>query len=353
MARFLYSKKEAIGSSPDAMIFRGNKKEDKSRIRIIDYTSDVIIENELEDISEAFKYDNTNTNTWLNIDGLHDVKMMQELALGFNIDSLVISNILNAEARPKIQEFDNCIYITLKMLQYDEESGATTSEILSIIIKENMLITFQEKVGDVFSPVRDRLRNSKKRIRNSKEDYLAFALLDTVIDNYIYIISIVGEEIEALDDKLISSSGNSLDEIYRLKSEVTYLRKNIKPCREMIMNFAKLDSELIADNMDVHLKELQSNIELANESIDSYREVLSDQLNIFHTNVNYHLNDILKFLTIFSVIFIPITFIAGVYGTNFDYLPELHFKYSYFIMWGVILSSVISMIFYFKRKKWM
>lgn len=308
----------------------------------------------MENISQAFKYDNSNTISWLNIDGLHDEKMMQELALGFDIDSLVISNILNTYARPKIHEFDNCIFITTRMLQYNEANRETTSENLAIIIKENIVITFQEIVGDVFNPVRERLRKSKKRIRNSKGDYLAFALLDTVIDNYIYIISLVGEEIEGLDDKLINnSSANNLDDIYRLKSEVTYFRKVIKPCREMILNFVKLDSELIDASMEVHLKELQSNIEIANESIDSYREVLSDQLNIFHTNVNYRLNDILKFLTMFSVIFIPITFIAGVYGTNFDYLPELHFKYSYFIMWGVIITSVISMIIYFKSKKWM
>lgn len=354
MARYINSRKEAIGASPDAMIFRGNKKLEKSRIRIIDYSSDDIEEYEFNSITETFKFDNPNTTSWLNIDGLHDEDLIKELALGFDIDPLIISNILDTETRPKVQEFDNCIFISTKMIQYNEDKGEIISENLALVIKENILISFQEINGDVFSPVRERLRKNKKRIRNSKSYYLTFALIDTVIDNYIYVISRVGEEIEGLDDKLISnSSANNLDDIYRLKSEVTYLRKVIKPCREMILNFVKLDSEFIEDNMEVHLKELQSNIELANESIDSYREVLSDQLNIFHTNVNYRLNDILKFLTMFSVIFIPITFIAGVYGTNFDYLPELHFKYSYFIMWGVIITSVISMIIYFKRKKWM
>lgn len=239
------------------------------------------------------------------------------------------------------------------MLQYNEDINQITSENLVLIIQENILISFQEKVGDVFEPVRERLRKNRKRIRSSGPDYLAFALLDVVIDNYIFIISRIGEMIESLDEELISNPSNStLEEINNYKSEITYLRKSIKPCREMILNFVKQDSEFINENISVHLKELHDNINLANDLLDSYREILSDQLSIFHTNVSNKLNDILKFLTIFSVVFIPLTFIAGIYGTNFDNIPELHYKYSYFIMWGVILTTATAMILYFKKKKW-
>jgi magnesium transporter len=353
MARFLKYKKEAIGLSPDAMHFSGEQKVDSPRIRLIDFNLEELKEAEAKSISQVKDLDGSNTTSWLNIDGLHDIKTLKDLADTYHIESLILANILDTHSRPKIHEYDNCIFISTKMLHYNELNDQISSENFVMIIKENLLITFQERVGDVFNPIRERIRKSKKRIRSSKTDYLAFALLDIIIDNYIYIISRLGEKIEDLDDELIADpSSKKLSEINKFKSEISYLRKIIKPCREMILNFAKLESDLISEQMPVHIKELQSNIELANESVDSYREILSDQLNIFHTNVSYKLNDILKFLTIFSVIFIPITFIAGIYGTNFDNIPELHYKYGYFVMWAVILSSVSGMIYFFKKKKW-
>ena len=353
MARFLKTKKETIGLSPDAIHFRGEKKSDIVKLRVMDYYSENISELESNSIDEIVAFTSSNNTSWLNIDGLHDIIFMQELALKLNIDSLLISDVLNTHARPKIQEYDDCIYVSIKMLQYDEDSEKITSENLVLIFKNNLLISFQEKVGDVFEPVRERIRKSKKRIRSSGADYLAFALIDIVIDNYIYIISIIGEQIERLDEKLIENPSNELlEDINKYKGEINYLRKIIKPCREMVMHFVKMESDFIEDDIVVYLKELQNNINLANESVDSYREILSDQLSIFHSNVSSKLNDILKFLTIFSVIFIPLTFIAGIYGTNFDYIPELHLKYGYFIMWGVMIFIVIAMVVYFKKKKW-
>ncbi len=353
MARFLKTKKETIGLSPDAIFFRGDKKSDFTRLRVIEYNSRNLDEFEVKSISEILKFDKSKATSWLNIDGLHDEDIMKEISVGFRFDPLIISDVLDTNSRPRIHEYDNCIYISVKMIEYAEDEDLITSENLVLIIKKHILISFQEVVGDVFEPVKDQLRNSRKRIRSSGTDYLAFALLDIVIDNYILIISRIGEKIEALDEKLIiNPSAENLAEIRKFKSEISYLRKSIKPCRELILNLVKMDSELIHEHMLVHLKELQNNLELANESVDSYREILSDQLGIFHTTISNRLNDILKFLTIFSVIFIPLTFIAGIYGTNFDHIPELHLKYGYFIMWGVIIIIAISMILYFKRKKW-
>ncbi|MCU4173811.1 magnesium/cobalt transporter CorA [Carboxylicivirga sp. N1Y90] len=353
MARFIKAKKEAIGISPDAILFRGEKKSDYIRLRVLDFDLEKLDEFEVKNVCETIRFDNSTTTSWLNIDGLHDEKIMEEISLGFKLDSLIVPEVLNTHARPKIQEYDNCICISVKMLQYNGVDDQITAENLVLIIKENLLISFQEKEGDVFEPIRKRLRKNKKRIRSSASDYLAFALLDVVIDNYIYIISRIGEKIESLDEELISKPSNStLEAINKYKGEIIYIRKAIKPCLEMIMSLVKLDSELMNENIGIHLKELQSNINQANDLLDSYREILSNQLNMFHTNVSNQLNAILKFLTIFSVIFIPLTFIAGIYGTNFDNIPELHYKYSYFIMWGVILVIAISMIIYFKRKKW-
>lgn len=353
MARYIKVNRDNIGLSPDAILFRGIKKTDDIGLYLMDYDANQLKEHEIKDLADLVQLENTSTSSWLNINGLHDEKFIQEILTGFDIEPLIISDTLHTHARPKIQEYDNCIYISVKMLQYEEEKDRISSENLVLIIKKNVLITFQEREGDVFEPVRDRLRKNKKRIRGSGPDYLAFALLDVVIDHYIYLISRIGEQIETLDEELISNFSNSaLEEINKYKGEINYLRKSIQPCRELIITLVKLESELVDSEISIYLKELQNNMNLTTELLNSYRDILSDQLSIFHTNVSYKLNDILKFLTIFSVIFIPITFIAGIYGTNFDYIPELHFKYGYFAMWIAILITVSSMILYFKIKKW-
>ncbi|MGI5913873.1 MAG: magnesium/cobalt transporter CorA [Bacteroidales bacterium] len=353
MARFLKAKKESIGLAPDAIHFRGEVKCTETKIRLIDYNPNEITEKEVGSIDEVLECGKSSTVSWLNIDGLHDEEIMNDLSVGFDIDPLIISDLLNTHIRPKVHEYDNCIFVSLKMLRINDESQKLESENFAIIMKKNILISFQEKEGDLFDPVRERLRKNRKRIRGSGTDYLMFALLDVIIDNYIYIISQLGEKIEDIDDVLIESDSSSrLEDINRYKSELVYLRKIIKPCRELVLNLGKTDSDLINDYMEIHLKELQNNIELANETIDNYREILSDQLNIFHTNMSSRLNAILKILTIFSVIFIPITFIVGVYGTNFDNIPELHLEYGYYMMLTVIIAVVALMIYYFKRKNW-
>jgi len=353
MARFIKKTKKEIGLSPDELLFRGNKKMENVLLRIIDFDANNLEEDAIKNVADALKYQKKDTVTWLNIDGLHNPAVMQEIANSFHFDQLVLAQVMDTQARPKVQEFDNCILLSIKMLQQQEETGLITVENLSLIITESVLISFQESKGDVFEPVRERIRKQKKRIRNGGTDYLMFALLDVVVDNYIYIISLLGEKIEMLEEKLVLQPNQSvIDEINRYKRELNFLRKNIKPAREMILSMSKIESDLIYESTNVHLKELLDNINQATDSSDSYREILSDQLNIYHTTISSKLNDIMKFLTIFSVIFIPLTFIAGIYGTNFEVLPELHFQYSYFIMLGTMFVLAIGMLIYFRRKKW-
>ena len=353
MARFIIKKKQEIGVSPDELLFRGEQKTDEITLRIIDYDSNNLEENAISKVHEVLKFQEKNTVTWLNVDGLHDASIMEEIAKEFNLENLILAEVMNTGTRPKIQEYDNCIFMSIKMLQQDSETDLIKVENLSLIITKSVLISFQERKGDVFEPVRGRIRKQKKRIRNSGTDYLAFALLDIVIDNYVYIISVLGEKIEALEEDLALEPKQSLiNEINNYKRELNFLRKSIKPAKEMILALSKIESELIDESSYIHFKELLDNINQASDSSDSYREILSDQLNIYHTTISSKLNDIMKFLTIFSVIFIPLTFIAGIYGTNFDFVPELHFKYSYFIMWGVIVTVATGMLIYFRRRKW-
>jgi len=354
MARFLKKSKEEIGISPDALIFRGEKKINEVLLRIIDFDANNLAEEAINTVKEVIKYQDKDTVTWFNIDGLHNTEIIEGIAEEFNFDRLILADVMNTQARPTLKEYDNCIFICIKMLQQEPDSNQMHFENLSLILTKSFIISFQEKKGDVFEPVRERIRKQKKRIRNGGTDYLLFALLDIVIDNYLYVVSTLGEKIETLEENLLLDPKQEIiGEINTYKRELNFLRKNINPAKELILSLAKLDSELFNDSTIVHYKELQDNINQVIESSDSYREILSDQLNIYHTTVSSKLNDIMKFLTVFSVIFIPLTFIAGIYGTNFDFLPELHYKYSYFVMWGVILTVAIGMLIYFRRKKWL
>lgn len=354
MARFVKKEKEDIGRSPDDMFFRGEQKMEEVLLRIVDFDAENLQEKLTKKISDLLELQKTATVTWFNMDGLHETEIIKDIAEGFNFDKFVLADVMDVHTRPKVQEFSNCILLSIKMLQQDEDTGHISVENLSIVITDTVLLSFQEKRGDVFEPVRERIRNQKKRIRNGGTDYLAFALLDIVVDHYIYVIGVLGEKIEMLEETLLLEPRKSvIDEIYTYKRELNFLRKNISPAKEMILALSKMESELIKESTNFHFKELLDNIHQAIDSSETYREILSDQLNIYHTTISSKLNDIMKFLTIFSVIFIPLTFIAGIYGTNFDIVPELKYKYSYFIMWGVMVIIAIGMLMYFRKRKWL
>ena len=354
ISRMIKKAKHEIGAAPDDLIFRGEQKIEQVLLRILDFDANNLKEDAMQSVHEIGKFKEANTVTWLNVDGLHNKEIMQEITRAFNLDLLVMAEVLNTQARPRLIEYDNCSLISLKMLRQDEASNKVVVENLTLILTKSVLISFQERRGDVFEPVRERIRKQKKRIRNGGTDYLTFALLDIVIDNYLYVIGLLGEKIETLEENLLINPGNNvITDINIFKRELNFLRKSIKPAREMIFSLAKSDSELITESTYVHFRELEDNISQANDASVSYREILSDQLNIYHTTISSKLNDIMKFLTVFSVVFIPLTFIAGIYGTNFDYVPELKYKYSYFIMWGTMFLVASGMLVYFKKRKWL
>jgi magnesium transporter len=291
--------------------------------------------------------------SWVNMDGLDDVKLMEVLAEVFKLESNILSDVMNPGIRPKVQEFENGLFITIKMLQFDTENNHLLMDNLSLIATNNTLLSFQEQASSVFEPIRERIRKHKNKIRCSGSDYLAFALLDVVVDNYIYIIGILGDKIEDLEEQMVVDPNKGLlEKINFHKLELNFLRIHIKPAKEMILNLSKLSTEYIQDENRIHFKELLDNINEAKELSDSYYEILYDMLTIYHSSMSTKLNEIMRVLTIISVIFIPITFIVGVYGTNFTYLPEKDYHYGYFVMWGVMILISLGMILYFKIKKW-
>ncbi len=354
MSRHLKTSKDEIGLSPQELVFRGQRKVDEILLRIMDFNESKVEEKLIKSAKDLKEYLNKDSVTWFNVDGLHELGLIQDIGAVLQLDQLLLADVLETNARPKIHEYEDWIFLSLKMVQFNEEKKHFSVENLSIIFNDNILISFQEKKRDVFEPVRERIRNQKRTLRSSKTDYLLFALLDTVIDNYLYVLSLFGEKIESFEEVLLDKPDkNVIEKINLFKKELNYIRKGIKPAREMILALSKIESDFIHKKNDVHFKELVNNINQASDSLDSYRELLSDQLNIYHMIISSKLNDTMKFLTIFSVIFIPLTFIAGIYGTNFEFLPELHFKYGYFIMLGLMAVITVLMLLYFKRKKWL
>jgi len=353
MPRFLKNKEAAIGQIPGAAIFIGKKKMDYSEINIIDYTEDQLDEASINKIESLAKFKDQKSVTWINVNGLQDAKLISKLGKVFSLHPLTIEDLLHTGQRPKVEEYDNYLFFLMKMLVINPSTRKIESEQFSIILGDNFLITFQESVGEVFESLRNRIRKQKGRIRKNQTDYLAYALLDTVIDNYILLIGQLGEEIEEIENKVINNPTKEiLLKIYSLKQEVNYLRKCIRPSRDFILHLSHIDSDLIREQTSPFLKDLLDLATQAVEIIDVYREMLSDHLDIYNTGINNRLNEIMKVLTIFSVVFIPLTFIAGIYGTNFEYIPELKYRYGYFIFWGVLVITAIGMLTYFKRKKW-
>lgn len=354
MARFYRKQDQRKGLGPGSLQFVGTQKEENIRIRLIDYDSENLREETLNDIAAGAGCLETNTVSWINVDGLHDTDLMKNIGSMFRIHPLLIEDILNTGHRPKVEESDNCLFIVLKMLRYDTEAKIIIAEQLSIILGANYVLTFQEQKGDVFEPVRERIRKMKGRIRGVGPDYLAYALMDIVVDNYISIIERMGDQIEDLEGHVLDNPTPALmNKINDFKREMNFLRKSIRPVKELINQLGKIESPFVQADTMPFIKDLEDHITQASEAIDTYREMLSDQLNIYNSSISNRMNEVMKVLTIFAAIFIPLTFIAGIYGTNFEYVPEIHFRYSYFIFWGVMIIIAATMIGFFRKKGWM
>jgi magnesium transporter len=354
MARFLKNRRKSHGEAPGSLIFIGKQKMEKSRMRVIQYNKENLVEKELDKIEDALSFIKKSYITWVNIDGLHEVNLMEKLEKMFKLSSLALEDILNTDQRPKFFEDENNIIIILKALTYDKDSSILHSEQISFILGEDYLITLQERVGDYFEPVRERIRKNIGKIRTSGPDYLCYSLFDTLVDSYIMNIEIVGDIIEAQEEVILKKPDNKIiEDIYRHKTEISYMRKSVRPVKEIMTHLMKSDSKYFHRKTHAFLNDLDDLVTQAMEAVEIYYTMVSDQLTVYHTNISNRVNDVMKVLTIFASIFIPLTFIAGIYGTNFDYLPELHFRWAYFAMLGVMLCTAGVMLMYFKRKKWL
>ncbi|ANQ51982.1 magnesium/cobalt transporter CorA [Flammeovirga sp. MY04] len=352
MIKFSLLKHKTIGKSPDELVFVGEQKTEDVEVSLIDFGPEHYHEQKLETIEDARKYVDSESITWINFNGIHDVPLIEQLKDN-KINAHILSEVIDTTARPKFEEYENAFLITMKILSYDKKERKLTNEHFSLVLHKNCVLTFKETSHPIFKPLIQRIQKRRKKISNNKVDYLIFNILDIIVDHYIYVIQEISEEIDAFENEVLGNQKiEILDEIISYKKVVNNFRKNIKPVLELFLQLIKYQPLFIEKKNKAYFNELLNNTKQASEIADSYREILSDQLNIYHTTISSKLNSVMMTLTIFSVIFIPLTFIAGIYGTNFDNIPELHYQYGYYSMWAVMLLITLGMLYYFKRKKW-
>ncbi|MBI4620796.1 MAG: magnesium/cobalt transporter CorA [Desulfobacterales bacterium] len=354
MFKLIKKRQKKIGLSPGTLVHIGEKKTDRTRIRIIDYDEAQFQEQEVNTVEECFPFKDTPTVTWVNIDGLHEVDVIERLGIHFNIHPLILEDILNTGHRPKMEDFEDYIFVVIKMLSIDEEGSEINAEQISVLLGSNFVISFQERPGDVFDSIRERIRKAKGRIRKMGADYLAYALLDSVVDHYFIILESVGDRIESLEEDLVTNPvPETLQSIHHLKREMIFFRRSVWPLREVINVLERGESGLIKQSTGIFLRDVYDHTIQVMDTIETFRDMVSGMLDVYLSSISNKMNEVMKVLTIIATIFIPLTFMAGVYGMNFKYMPELELHWAYPAVWIAMVTVGVVMVIYFKRKKWL
>lgn len=350
-------KKRSIktGLPPGTLMHVGTRRVDETRVRIIDYDEGGVREKPRAALDDCAPLRDTESVTWIDIEGLQDIRLLEGLGQSYGLHPLILEDILNTDQRPKTDDMEGYIYVVLKMLDFDPQTLEVVSEQVSLIFGRHYVISLQEgREGDLFEPLRERIRGGKGRLRRLGPDYLAYSLLDSIIDHYFAIMEKFAERIETLEDELVSDPGpETLHQIHRLKREMIFLRKAAWPLREVINALEKSESELIRPATKLFLRDLYDHAIHIVDSIETYREMLSGMLDIYLSSVSNRMNQVMKVLTIIATIFMPLTFLAGVYGMNFRHMPEIPWRWSYPLFWLIIVAAAAAMIHFFKKKNWL
>ncbi len=353
MSRFMKKMSQTIGRAPGELVLVGEARKEKVKITVIDYDEKNFQEKEVADVEECLHFKDSPTMTWVNISGIHDTAIVEKTGAVFDIHPLVLEDILDTGQRPKIEDFDRYFFIVVKMLYHGREGKEIETEQVSLILGKNFVVSFQEREGDVFGPVRDRLRNVKGRVRKMGVDYLAYTLLDAIVDNYFIILEKLGDKIEDMEADLVKDPGpRTLQAIHSLKQDTIFLRKSVWPLREVISKLERNESVLIKKSTAVYLRDVYDHTIQVIDTVETFRDVASGMLEIYLSSVSNRMNEVMKTLTIIATIFIPLTFVAGIYGMNFRYMPELEKAWGYPLVWGVNIIIAALMLLYFKKKRW-
>ena len=343
-----------IGLPPGTLVHVGRRAMDKIKITVMDYSPKKFFEKEVKRIEDCFRFRDTSTVTWINIDGVHDADVVQKIGTHFRVHPLVLEDIMNTTQRPKLEDYGSYLYLVVRMTRPEKKNGEERFEQVSLIVAKNFVISFQEDVGDVFDPIRERIRRGKGRVRQMGSDYLAYTLLDAIVDGYFAELENLGEEIETLEEELmVKPVPATAQHIHRLKREMIFLRKSIWPLRELISRMERAESPLIKKTTGIFLRDVYDHTIQVIDNIETFRDMLSGMLDMYLSSLSNRMNEVMKVLTIIATIFIPLTFIAGIYGMNFKFMPELEWRHGYFVVWGVMLAVGVSLIIYFRKKKWL
>jgi magnesium transporter len=343
------------GLPPGTLVHIGTEKVGESLIRILDYDESSVRENKKATLSECAPFRDSESVTWIDIEGLQNIPLLESLGSCYGLHPLILEDILNTDQRPKSDDMESYIYVVLKMLDFDPACLDIVSEQVSVVFGRNYVISIQEgREGDLFEPLRERIRSGKGRIRKLGPDFLAYSLLDTIIDHYFIILEKFAERIEILEEDLVKDPRReTLSQIHRMKREMIFLRKSAWPLREVIYNLEKSDSDLIRPATKIFLRDIYDHAVHIIDSIETYREMLSSMLDIYLSSVSNRMNQVMKVLTIIATIFMPLTFLAGVYGMNFKFMPELGWRWGYPLVLLIMLGVGAVMLYFFKKKNWM
>ncbi len=353
MGRLVRRTSKKPGAPPGTLVHTGPRKVEEVRLSFIDYDEGGLREREIAGIEECYPFRETPTVTWVNVDGLHDVQPVRGVGGHFGFHPLVLEDVLSVGQRPKVEEHEGYLYLVLQMLSYDEATGSVQSEQLSLILGENYVFTFQERPGDVFDPVRERIRNGNARIRSRGPDYLAYALVDAVVDAYYAVLERIGDEIERLDVEVMESpEEDTLHRIHDLKREMLVMRRAVWPLRDVMSHLLRSDHPRITKETQVYLRDVYDHAVQALDTVETLRDLASGLTDLYLSSVGHRTNEVMKVLTIMASIFIPLTFLAGIYGMNFEHMPELARPWAYPALLGLMLAVAAGMVWYFRRKGW-
>ncbi len=352
MARYSGGRR-SVGAPPGTIEYSGEQRVDQIRIRFFDYDEERLEEKEVTSIEECFELRERESVSWINLDGLHDTETIQSIGNRFGLHPLLLEDVVHTTQRPKLEEYEDHMFLVLRMLRFDSERKVIHSEQLSLVLGPGFVISFQEIPGDVFEGVRARIRSGKGRIRKSGADYLTYALADAVVDSYFVLLERLGEEIEEIERELVEDADPAhLPRIHHLKRELILLRRSIWPLRELLSGLIRVENPLITDRTQLFLRDVYDHAVQVVDTVESFRDMASGLQDLFLSSVSNRMNEVMKVLTIIATIFVPLTFLAGIYGMNFEHMPETKWSWSYPVFWIVTLVAGASMLVAFRRKHW-
>jgi len=349
------SRKHKLGQPPGALLYTGTPRDAKATFSMISYNEKTQTAHTYNNLERCLEGLTDGSVHWLNIEGLHDTDLVASIGERFGIHPLTLEDVLNTQTRPKFEDYEGYLVAILKMIRFDPTSQEVVTEQLVLILKDQMVITFQEKDGeDAFDHVRHRIKSVRGRIHKLGADYLYYALMDAVVDYYFEVLERIGDMVETLEEALIEGpSPEMMRQLHHLKRKMILLRKSVWPLRELINNMERSDNPQLTEHTHLYLRDLRDHIVLVLDTVETYRDLLSGLMDLYLSSVSNRMNEVMKVLAIISTVFIPVTFLAGVYGMNFDIMPELHEPRAYYILWTVMIVLMVSQVIYFKKRKWL